>query len=288
MTTKNTVSPVWCDARDDPLTTERENLPADRKTPSSLQRNSLHVWRGCVQWGLISTQVRSERKRPKESELKSCSCFITQRQVPRTAINYQPTSRRQSPLFPPRPQQLASIPVQTAVCQRLIYTRVFCVYVIFSSILILTQNNTNVSGWNGFCSWKGKIGHGVMRPQLRGTVRGAAGRQIKYWIKGCCSQGQNNSNGCFGCHRQPADKGPRHTSNVNNVTPSKAPAICDIIGYAWVGEVKCLASSQTSSASCAASFPSESHSMWLLQRAGTDYLKKKKKKTSKNWVTIAA
>lgn len=182
MTTKNTVSPVWCDARDDPLTTERENLPADRKTPSSLQRNSLHVWRGCVQWGLISTQVRSERKRPKESELKSCSCFITQRQVPRTAINYQPTSRRQSPLFPPRPQQLASIPVQTAVCQRLIYTRVFCVYVIFSSILILTQNNTNVSGWNGFCSWKGKIGHGVMRPQLRGTVRGAAGRQIKYWI----------------------------------------------------------------------------------------------------------
>lgn len=118
--------PVWCDAHDDPLTTERENLPGDRKTPGSLQRNKLHVWRGCVQWGLISTQVRSERKQPKESELKSCSCFITQQQVPWTAINYQPTSRRQSPLFPPQPRQLASIPVQAAVCQRLIYTCVFC------------------------------------------------------------------------------------------------------------------------------------------------------------------
>lgn len=51
-----------------------------RVTSSSLMRNpgleNKPCVRYCVYRGLISTQVRSNRKQPKESELKSCSCFI--------------------------------------------------------------------------------------------------------------------------------------------------------------------------------------------------------------------
>lgn len=126
--------------------------PADRTAPCVAD---------CVYRVLISTQVRAKRKQPKESEWKSCSCFITQQQVPWTAINnLQPDG--QVLCFPPGPDNLPLYHLtQLSASGQSIHVYLcvaVCLKIVFPSLLAIkwstwlkSQKHLNTCFQNGFC-----------------------------------------------------------------------------------------------------------------------------------------